>query len=131
MANKKDALIVIVLAVIVTFLDRAFISGPYLGWIGTVLSIVAGMGGGFLAGLAASSIGTRTGSADEAVISNGPWPVIFTISSALIFAAIAYFKLFDLTKVDYTTTDIIIHLLMVLLAVLTVRMAGLAVKNLT
>jgi hypothetical protein len=55
---------------------------------------------------------------------------VFALFATLIFAALAYVKIFDMTKVDYTSSDIAYHLLLVALAAFTIRMAGNSVNAL-
>ncbi|MEM7462814.1 MAG: hypothetical protein AAF362_09025 [Pseudomonadota bacterium] len=125
-----ETVLAIIFSTVLTFIDRLFISGPYMGLAGIILSILAGIGGWYLAKFVASLIQKRLDT-DGVVYSFWPWEIIFTVASALIFASLAYFKLFDLTKTDYSTADVVVHIILVLLAAFVVRMAAYSVVKLT
>lgn len=125
MKHLPDALTAAIAALAITFADRLFVSGPYMGMTGILLSLVAALAGWYLAKAAAPLTAGRP---------SGGYTMIplasFTVFGALIFAAIAYFKIFDLTKVGYTATDVAMHLLLVALAMFVIRMAAVSVNRL-
>jgi len=110
--HLPDIVIALVFAAALTYADRIFVSGPYMGMTGVALSVVAALVGWVVAKLGARLFRQRyqTG------------VTMFTIFAGLLFLGLAYVKLFDLTKVDYTATDVFYHLLIVALAAFTVRM---------
>jgi len=128
MKNVADVAFAGIFALAITFADRIFISGPYLGLTGVLLSLASAIIGWYLARLAVALIPDTSRSVGGAGYSMVPL-MLFTVLTALIFAALAYVKIFDLTKVDYTSTDVFYHLLLVVLAAFIVRMAAKSVRQ--
>ena len=124
-----ETVLAIIFSALLTFIDRAFISGPYMGMTGIILSLLAGMGGWYIAKYMASLVQQRFNASGTYTV--WPWEIIFTVASVLIFVSLAYFKLFDLTKTDYSTTDIVVHIILVVIAAFVVRMAAYSVVKLT
>lgn len=126
MNHASEAIIAAVAALALTFADRAVVSGPYMGATGILLSLAAALVGWYAARAAAGlTAGRASGGYSMAPLAT------FTVFGALIFAAVAYVKIFDLTKVDYTPQDVAIHLVLVALAAFTIRMAAGSIGRLT
>jgi hypothetical protein len=128
MKNGADIAFAVIFALAITYADRIFISGPYLGLPGVLLSMAAAIIGWYLARLATGLIPDTSRSVGGVGYSMVPL-MFFTVLTAVIFAALAYVKIFDLTKVDYTSTDVFYHLLLVVLAAFVIRMAAKAVRQ--
>jgi hypothetical protein len=126
MKHAREATIAAIAALALTFADRAVVSGPYLGTAGILLSIVAALIGWY-AGRAAAGLTAGSPSGGYTMVPLAS----FTVFGALIFAALAYVKIFDLAKVDYTMQDVAIHLVLVALAAFIIRMAASSVGRLT
>jgi hypothetical protein len=127
MKNTTEGIAALIFAAVITFTDRLFISGPYLGLGGIALSIVAALIGWYSARL----IGGRFLRQDYTVGGMGYSArplMLFVAVSALIFAGLGFVKIFDMRKVDYTASDVFFHLLLVALAAFVIRMAGLALR---
>jgi hypothetical protein len=127
MKNTTEGIAALILAAAITFADRLFVSGHYLGLRGIALSIAAALIGWYIARF----IGTRFLRQDYTVGGMGfsARPLIlFVAVSALIFAGLGFLKIFDMRKVDYTASDVFFHLLLVALAAFIIRMAGLALQ---
>jgi hypothetical protein len=128
MKNLSDPVFAALFALVLTFADRLFISGPYMGLTGIVLSVIAALAGWYAAraGSVLLPANARSGIGHYSAA-----PVfVFTLFAALIFLALAYVKIFDMTKVDYTSGDVAWHLLLVAIAAFTIRMAGNSVNAL-
>jgi hypothetical protein len=130
MNEVLEFLAAVIFAVVLTYIDRVFVSGPYLGATGAVLSTIAAMIGWYIARVVSGLVQRRFVSAGPGDYSLVP-ETSFTIFAAIIFVAFAYIKLFDLTKVDYTTADVFYHLLLIVLAAFVIRMAAKSVKAMT
>jgi hypothetical protein len=127
MKNTTEGIAALVIAAAITFADRLFVSGPYLGLRGIALSIVAALIGWYVARF----IGARFLRQDYTVGGMGYSArplMLFVAVSALIFAGLGFVKIFDMRKVDYTASDVFFHLLLVVLAAFIIRMAGLALQ---
>lgn len=128
MKNLSDPVIAVLFALVLTFIDRLFISGPYMGLAGIVLSVIAALAGWYAARAGAVLLPTN---ARSGIGHYSAAPVfVFALFAALVFAALAYVKIFDMTKVDYSSSDVAYHLLLVALAAFTIRMAGNSVSAL-
>jgi hypothetical protein len=130
MKEALEFLAAVIFAVVLTYVDRIMISGPYMGGTGTALSIAAAVVGWYIARVVSGLVQRSYASAGPGVYSLVP-ETSFTIFAAIIFVAFAYIKLFDLTKVDYTSTDVFYHLLLIVLAAFVIRMAAKSVKAMT
>lgn len=128
MKIASDAVIALVAALALTFADRWFVSGPYMGVAGILLSAVAALIGWYAANATALAIyGSKRPAAGYSMA-----PLAgFTLFGAVIFGALAYAKLFDLAKVEYTGEDVFYHLVLVVLAAFTIRMAANSVNRLS
>jgi hypothetical protein len=126
MKNVSDPVLALVFALVLTFVDRLFISGPYMGISGVILSVIAALAGWYAA-RAASLLLPASAPAGTGGYSTAP-VFVFTVFAALIFAALAYVKIFDMTKADYTTADVVYHLLLIVLAAFIIRMAAMSVE---
>jgi predicted permease len=125
MKHLPDALTAAIAALAITFVDRFFVSGPYMGLAGIALSVIAAFCGWYLArALSGLTAGRASGGYTMLPLAS------FTVFGALIFAAIAYVKIFDMTKTDYTAADVAAHLFLVALATFTIRMASISVNRL-
>lgn len=124
----SEAVIALVVALALTFADRLFVSGPYMGTAGVLLSTVAALVGWYAANATARALyGSKRPAAGYSMA-----PLAgFTLFGAVIFGALAYVKLFDLLKVDYTGADVFYHLVMIVLAAFTIRMAANSVNRLS
>jgi hypothetical protein len=119
-----------IFAVVLTYADRVFVSGPYLGIRGVALSTLAAILGWYIARVASRLGQSTNASGRPGRYSLGP-EMMFTVFAVIIFLALAYAKLFDLTKVDYTATDVFYHLLLIVLAAFVIRMAAKSIKAMT
>jgi hypothetical protein len=128
MKNLSDPVLALLFALVLTFVDRLFISGPYMGLAGIALSVIAALAGWYAA-RAGSVLLPNNKRAGIGQYSSAP-VFVFALLAAAIFIAFAYVKLFDMTKVDYTATDVAWHLGLVALASFTIRMAGSSVEAL-
>ncbi len=128
MKIASDAVIALVVSLALTFADRFFVSGPYMGIAGILLSTVAALVGWYLAKATALALyGSKRAAAGYSMA-----PLAgFTIFGAIVFGALAYIKLFDLTKVDYTGEDVFYHLVLIALAAFTIKMAAGSTGRLT
>ncbi len=128
MKIASEAVIALVVSLALTFADRFFVSGPYMGVAGILLSTVAALAGWYLAKATALALyGSKRAAAGYSMA-----PLAgFTMFGAIVFGALAYIKLFDLTKIDYTRADVAWHLLLVLLAAFTIKMAASSVSRLS
>lgn len=125
MGTMTEGVVALVFAVAVTFVDRLFISGPYMGVAGILLSIAAALAGWYIARAAAVLLPSNTNSG----IGYSMVPVmVFSLLSAAVFIGLAYVKMFDMTKVDYTGMDVFYHLLLVMLSAFTIRMAASSIE---
>jgi hypothetical protein len=126
MRSFTDPVFALLFAMALTFADRLFVSGPYMGFAGMLLSLAASLLGWYAARAGASLL-PRTAPSGPGGYSTTP-VIAFSLFAALIFAAVAYVKIFDMTKVDYTSSDVIYHLLLIVLAAFTIRMAANSVE---
>jgi hypothetical protein len=121
-----DLIIAAIAALVLTFADRWWVSGPYMGLAGIVLSLAAAIAGWYVAKAAARLTARDPASGYSAMPLAG-----FTLFGAIIFGAAAYVKLFDLTKADYTGADVAFHLLLVGLAAFVLKMAITSVNRIS